>query len=41
MEMAELVREGILSFKEVMDRTSEEPDPTINEKVKTKLGIES
>jgi hypothetical protein len=39
MEMAELVREGILSIEEVLNRTSAEPDQTIIETVKTKLGI--
>lgn len=41
MEMAELVREGILSAKEVLHRTSIEPDPIIIERVKAKLGISS
>jgi tRNA(Ile)-lysidine synthase TilS/MesJ len=39
MEMAELVREGILSKEEVLRRTSEEPDQIVIEKVKTKLGV--
>jgi hypothetical protein len=39
MEMAELVREGILTAEEVLQRTSEEPDPILVEKARTKLGI--
>lgn len=39
MEMAELVRQGILTAEEVLRRTSEEPDPILVEKVRTKLGI--
>jgi hypothetical protein len=41
MEMAELVREGVLSREEVLRRTSEDPDQSVIEKVKAKLGIES
>ena len=37
MEMAELVREGILTREEVLRRTSEEPDPKIIDQVKSKL----
>jgi len=39
MEMAELVREGILSAEEVLHRTSDETDPKIIERVKEKLGV--
>ena len=39
MEMAELVREGVLSRKEALRRISEEPDQNIIERVKEKLGL--
>lgn len=41
MEMAELVREGILTKEEALRRTHEPMDSSIIEKVKTRLGIES
>jgi len=39
MEMAELVREGVLSRDEVLRRTSETMDSGVIEKVKIKLGL--
>lgn len=39
MEMAELVREGVLSKEEVLRRTGEAMDSKIIENVKIKLGL--
>jgi hypothetical protein len=39
MEMAELVREGVLSRDEVLRRTNETMDSRIIENVKIKLGL--
>jgi hypothetical protein len=41
MEMAELVREGVLSRDEALSRLTEPPEPQIIARVKTKLGIEA
>jgi len=40
MEMAELVREGILSADEVLRRTRQKADPLIIERVKERLGVD-
>jgi tRNA(Ile)-lysidine synthase TilS/MesJ len=39
MELAELVREGVLTREEALHRLSEEPNQNIIEKVKQKLGL--
>jgi len=41
MEMAELVREGVLDRKVALDRLSEPVDPQVVKQVKARLGLES